>query len=192
MKKTPGFLQKMIIFCLVLSFLGLPTLFSAEAGSRISGKIFLSDGSTPVSGAIIRAYHIESGKLFNSAPTDASGSYTLSRLPYGYYDIAVETKDGLFVSTQAINLPPDTKIAVSFAITSFEETPKEWWEGKEKPQIPAVGKESTGLAKILEKKGAKAFWKSGKGVATILLGSAAVIALGVSGGGDDGAAASPF
>ena len=184
MKKGP--MQKMIVLCLSFSLLLTPfSSYGAEAkGSILTGKIFGSDGTTPLSNAIVRAYHIESGKLYNSAPSDSSGSYTLSHLPYGYYDIAVETKEGLFVSTQAINIPPDTKIAVSFALTSFAESPKEWWEGKEKPQIPATGKESSGIAKILEKKGGKAFWKSGKGVATILLGSAAALGIAAAGGGD--------
>jgi hypothetical protein len=190
-KSAKGF-QRWMIYLLLISFVIFPNLsFSEEGLSELKGKVFASDGSTPVAGSTVRAYHIASGKIYNSKPTDASGSYLLSRLPYGYYDLAVETKDGLFVSTQAINVAPNTKLNVSFSLTAFDERP-EWWEGKEKPQIPAMQEESSGIAKILEKKGPKAFWKSGKGVATILVSSAVVIGLAAAGGGDDGGAASPI
>ncbi|MEW5806362.1 MAG: carboxypeptidase-like regulatory domain-containing protein [Acidobacteriota bacterium] len=180
-------LKKLICFCLSLSLLVLPSLsFSKEAGSELRGKVFRSDGKTAIMGATVRAYHIESGKLYNSAPTDESGSYALTHLPYGYYDVAVETPEGLFVSTQVINVAPDSKLSLSFAISSFEEQPQEWWAGKEKPQIPALKKESSGIAKVLERKGGKAFWKSGKGIATILVGSAAVIGAIIASGGEEG------
>ncbi len=178
-------------YLLLISFVIFPNLsFSEEGLSELKGKVYASDGSTPISGATVKAYHIASGKIYNSKPTDPSGNYSLTRLPYGYYDLAVETKDGLFVSTQAINVAPNTKLNVSFSLTAFDEKP-EWWEGKEKPQIPAMQEESSGIAKILQKKGPKAFWKSGKGVATILVSSAVVIGLAAAGGGDDGAAPLP-
>ncbi|MEW5806830.1 MAG: carboxypeptidase-like regulatory domain-containing protein [Acidobacteriota bacterium] len=181
------FFPKLTALCFLLMFLLMVThAFSEEGTSEIRGKVLASDARTPIAGATVKAYHIASGKLFNSIPTDASGSYSLKHLPYGYYDIAVETEEGLFISTQALNIAPNTKTSISFAISSFEEQPAEWWEGKEKPQIPVLKKESTGIARILEKKGAKAFFKSGKGVATILAGSAAAIGIAIAAGGDDG------
>lgn len=184
-KSGRGLFQKYVTIFILLSFLVFPNLSMTEEGlSELRGKVFKSDAKTLVSEAVVKAYHIASGKLFNSVPTDLSGSYSLKHLPYGYYDLAVETKEGIFISTQAINVAPNTKLNISFALTSFEEQPEEWWSGKEKPTIPVIKEESTGIAKILEKKGAKAFWKSGKGVATILASSAAAIGLAVIGGGD--------
>lgn len=189
-KSKYRFCKQITVYLVIFSFLIFPSLsFSEEGLSELKGKIFKSDGKTSISGATVKAYHIASGKIYNSKPSDASGSYELTRLPYGYYDIAVETPDGLFVSTQAINIAPNVKLTISFSLSAFDEKPEEWWNGKEKPQIPAMQEESTGIAKILQKKGGKAFWKTGKGVATILVTSAVAIGLAAAGGGDGGTTA---
>jgi hypothetical protein len=66
----------------------LAAICSAEAGS-ISGKTFVQETSAALAGVTVRAQKIE-GTDSGSAVTDASGNFTISGLPGGFYYITAK------------------------------------------------------------------------------------------------------
>lgn len=159
---------------------------SEKDPSRISGKIVSADGK-PIAGAKVMAYHLSTGKLYEAEPSGPNGSYVLPNLPYGYFDLAVETEAGVFAGNQVVNLAPASKAVVNFTTVEF---------GAGDPaarNFPGSEEPSTGMARVREKVTGRAFWSSAKGVA-ILTGGGAIGLLAIAANSDDDntSAASPF
>jgi hypothetical protein len=145
--------------------------------SRITGKVLSPEGK-PVPGATVMAYHLSTGKLYTAPPTGANGEYSLDSLPYGYFDLAIETEAGVFVGNQVVNLAPASKAVVNFTTVEY---------GAGDPaarSFPGTDEESAGVARVREKLTGRAFWTSAKGVA-ILTGGGAVALLAIASGSDD-------
>jgi hypothetical protein len=150
---------------------------SPTSPSRLSGKIFSTEGK-PVMGATVMAYHLSTEELYSSAPTGADGEYAIDNLPYGYFDLAIETDAGVFVGNQVVNLAPSSKAVVNF-------TTVEYGSGDPAARtFPGADTESAGVARVREKVTGRAFWTSAKGVA-ILTGGGAVALLVIAAGADD-------
>ncbi|NIM64126.1 MAG: hypothetical protein GTO30_21490, partial [Acidobacteria bacterium] len=62
----------------------------------IRGKVFGTDGRTAKNVDVL-AYHLATEEVF-SATTNAKGQFVITGLPYGYFDMAVRSADGLYVS----------------------------------------------------------------------------------------------
>ena len=60
------------------------------------------------------------GKVFTSPPTDKKGGYAITDLPYGYYDLAVDREDGLYLANRVINLAPASTAEVLMTIVPFQ------------------------------------------------------------------------
>ncbi len=159
---------------------GLTAAFAADdaapAGtSRIEGKITLGAKKSPVADATILVYHLATAKIFRSAPTGENGRFEVTGLVHGYYDVAVETPDGLFVGNQVVNAPPDGR-----AISNFNLVPA--GPGQSKPRdFPGAEQPPTGLATYSH----KSFWKKPKGIALWVGGAVAAVAVAASLGSDD-------
>jgi len=159
---------------------------SLQGNSEFVGKIQSADGKA-VEGARVLVYHLSTEALFTSEPTGRGGDFKLSELPYGYFDVAVETPEGIYVADQVVNLPPSGKATASLSLTQFE-------DAGARPPREFSGSEiqSVGWARVKEKLRGKAFWKSTAGIAILAgAGGVALLALASSGGGDD-SPASPF
>lgn len=158
-----------------------------QGNSEFAGKIQAADGKS-VEGARVLIYHLSTEKLFTSEPASRGGDFKLSELPYGYFDVAVETPEGIYVADQVVNLPPSGKAVATLSLTPFEDSgarPPREFSGSET--------ESVGWARVKEKVRGAAFWKSTTGIAILAgVGGAALLALALS--GDDGgdSPASPF
>ena len=155
-----------------------------EAGASLSGRILDATGQ-PIDGARVLAYHLSSEEVFDSGATDARGGFAISGLPYGYFDVAVETPQGLYVADQVVNVPPSGKVTLSFNLYPYTEARAD--DGR---SFPGTEQDSVGEARIDEKGKPGQFWKSPKGYATMAAGGAALLLL-VAGGGDDGGSTSP-
>jgi len=157
-----------------------------EGNSEFVGKIQSAEGKS-VEGARVLVYHLSTEELFTSEPTSRGGDFKFAGLPYGYFDVAVETPEGVYVADQVVNLPPSGKATASLSLTEFEDAgarPPRGFSGSEA--------ESIGWARVKEKVRGKAFWKSTAGIAILAgVGGAALLALAASGGSDD-SPASPF
>jgi hypothetical protein len=178
-------LRRMTVIPLFLAaLLALPPVAPAVAkdgddGSLITGRIFAADG-TPLVGATLHIYHLASEQVFTSAPTDARGEYTITGLPYGYFDMAVESPDGdFYVGNQVISLEPSGKASLTLTIGPFAS------DGEQGRAFPGTESVPVGLALVKEKDtGAAGFWKSPKGYAVIGVSALALILLLGSTGSD--------
>jgi len=149
----------------------------AAGSSVIVGKIEAADGK-PAQGVRVLVYHLSTEKLYTSEPTGKNGEYRFEDLPYGYFDVAVETPEGVFVADQVCNLPPSTKIAAQLVLTPFDDT-----EARPPREFTGSDLASIGWARVKEKPRGADFWKSTKGIAILAgLGGVALLALASSGG----------
>jgi len=147
------------------------------AASSIIGKVTEGDPKVPVVNASVVAYHLSTAQIYRSTVTLSSGKFEITGLPHGYYDLAIETPDGLFVANQVLNVPPDGKAVANLQLvpsTLAEQGPREF---------PGSDQATAGIAQMLKK-------KKKKGIAILSgLGGAAV--LGLAAGDGDGKSASP-
>ena len=152
--------------------------------AQLQGRISTMDGSS-LAGATIIAYHLSSEQIFKSAAVDGAGNFSIEGLPYGYFDVAVQSPAGLYVADQVVNLPPSGKASLNMTLSpggTDQSAPR---------GFPGADEAPVGVAMIDQKKKG-AFWKSAGGIA-IIAGAGAVLlaAIALSGGSDDEQPASP-
>lgn len=193
----PGILQAtafMLAVYLCMPFAPAP-LAASTRPANVSGRVLSADGKAPAPGAVLKAVHIISQRIYTSQPSDPSGHFDLSDLPAGYYDIGIESGGQLFVAGSVVNLSEGGKISLDLILQPYGDKTSEWWQGQ-KREIPILGQEQ-GVAKVLEKSraagGGKSFWKKPGGIAIICVGGAGAIAAAAGGGsgGSSGSQASP-
>jgi len=155
---------------------------AGEPSGRIVGKVLAANRKTPVEGATVLAYHLSSEQIFRSSPTTSKARYEIPGLPYGYFDIAVETPEGLFVGEQVVNLAPAAKTDVTVALTRTEELAV----SARSALRPYPGSEAqpVGLARLDQEPIKKEFWQSPKGIA-VMAGVGGVILLAIASGSDN-------
>ncbi len=152
---------------------GAPKL--AAPNSEIRGKVLGADGR-PAAGIEILAYHLATEELF-ATTTDGKGRFTLADLPYGYFDLAVRSGDGLYVSDQVANVSPTGKNAIVFRLQPFHSSTR-----ADRRAFPAADEIPVGLARVIDQRMVgDSFWRSAKGI-SIVAGGAAVILLVLAGG----------
>ena len=116
-----------------------------------------------MAGATVLVYHLASGTIFRSQPTAENGRFEVTGLTHGYYDIAVEAPDGLYVANQVVNVPPGGR-----AVSNFNLQPT--GPGKSGPRdFPGSDQAASGIAAFIE----KSFWRKPKGIAIWTGGTAA-------------------
>ena len=153
---------------------------TSSGTSGIEGKITSGSKKTPVAGATVLAYHLATGTIFRSHPTAENGSFEVTGLSLGYYDMAIEAPDGLYVGNQVVNVPPDGRAVSDFNLvpTGPEESgPREF---------PGSDQAPSGTATFTE----KSFWRKPKGIA-IWAGGTAAVALAIILGNDSDDRVSP-
>ncbi len=153
-----------------------------EGTSKIKGKILDPEGKDRIRGAQVLAFHLSSAQLFVSEPT-ARGGFEIRGLPYGYYDLAVEAPDGLYVATQVINVTPSGTATLVLTLTPYQPATA----GLAR-RFPARDVESSGLAEVRRKLRGREYWRSPGGVA-ILSGIGGVALLALAAGSDSEVAA---
>jgi hypothetical protein len=152
---------------------------------RIVGKVQDSDGK-PVRDAVVVAYHVSGKERFASAPTGGNGKYKLENLPFGYFDVGVETSGGVFVADRAINLPPAGKAELTVTIEPFQPGTQNLSRNH-----PASESDPGGVALLRAKAKGRDFWRSPKGIAVLgAAGGAALLA--IASGSNDEATATIF
>ena len=152
-------------------------------GSAVEGRVLGPDGK-PVQGAVVAVRPLDGDASHASLPSDARGRFRLTALPYGWADLVVTTEKGDFLGDQAINLPPGTKVVVSFNLLETADKPTSWWSDRRIEAPKGVALDSVaGMAQSSQKLTGVEYWKSPAGIA--ILASVAVLALGLiaAGGG---------
>jgi hypothetical protein len=153
--------------------------------SRLSGKVIDSKGHK-VRDARILAYHISSEALHASEPTRGNGEFRIGGLAYGYYDVAVETPDGLYVADRVVNLAPAGAAVLILTVVAYQPAD----EGRTR-MYPASETDPVGHAELRKKLKGREFWRSPTGVA-ILAGIGGAVLLSLAVGSDDEPAATQF
>ena len=156
----------------------------AVPNSEIRGKVLGTDGR-PAAGAEVLAYHLATEEIF-PATTDGKGKFTLTDLPYGYFDMAVRSADGLYVADQVANVSPTGKNIVEFRLQTFSASTQ-----ADRRAFPGAEEVPVGLARVIDQRMVgESFWRSAKGI-SILAGGGALALLAFTGGGGE-PTASPF
>jgi len=168
-----------VLFAFVMS--GLVTPLMAAADSGIVGKI-VSGGAAQESGTVL-AYHLATGEVFRGE-LGPKGEFSIPGLESGYYDIAVETTDGLYVANQVVNAPPGGTASVKYDLTTSVAL------GEGPRPFPGSDQQASGIARLTSGGPKGGAGMSGKKVATwgTAGGIAAVLLLS---GGSSGGSSSP-
>ena len=181
--------MKIHICLLFVSLLALPLVqplvwaqhvpTDIEGTSKIRGKIVNRDGTGRIRGARVLAYHLSSSQLFVSEPT-SKGRFEIRELPYGYYDLAVETTEGLYAASQVVNIAPSGTATVVLTLAPFQPATA----GLAR-KFPTRDVEPSGLAEVRRKLRGREYWRSPKGVAIIAgIGGVALLALAAGSGSE--------
>jgi hypothetical protein len=172
---------RLVFACLLsISVAALPihaqhTPEEIKGTAKITGKVIDSDGDE-VRGARVLAVHLSSSRVFAGEPSRANGEYVITGLPYGYFDLAVEIAEEIYVSNRVVNVAPAGTAAVIFTLVPFDPTT----EGLTRPH-PGSDAKPAGIARLRTKAKGREFWRSPKGVA-IVSGVAGVGLLAIAAG----------
>lgn len=166
---------------LVLALLVLLSGALAQEG-RISGKVISLVDKSDIVGATVLAYQISTEQVIRSSPTDSGGKFSIRDLAAGYYDLAIETPDGLFVADQIVNVPPAGKATINVGVVPDNDQTATQTAVR---SYPGSADASAGMMQISERLTGSKFWKSPKGVAILSsAGGVALLALAISGKDD--------
>lgn len=151
--------------------------------SEFGGKVFGTDGQ-PAVGIEILTYHLATAELFTGT-TDAKGAFTLAALPYGYFDLAARSAEGLYVADQVANVSPTGKNVVKLRLQAFSPSIQ-----ADRRAFPGADEIPIGVAVVINQGKIESFWRGPRGVS--LLGGGGVLALLAFGGGSSEPVSSPF
>jgi len=175
--------------------LAVPALAAPKAGShQDKSKKNVPHGSE-LEGKVLGPVSVQSldeDASWSSPPSDGRGRFRLRGLPYGWADLVVTTPQGKFLGDQAINLPPGTRVVVSFDLLETADKPASWWTDR-RVEVPSGVdlKQVAGMAQSSQRLTGVEYWKSPAGIA--ILASVSVVALGLiaAGGGTYRAPSTP-
>ena len=114
---SPGCWRRLaasITIVVLVSFASMPTV---GAGSPASwgGRVFDGDRATPREGVVVSLRSDAGQASVRSKPTRADGAFLIESTPPGTYTLAVETEEGVFLSSEPLSLQPgsNTPLALS-------------------------------------------------------------------------------
>jgi hypothetical protein len=173
------FVVVFLVAALVAGVTVIPAQDPAGMGtSTLMGRIKGLDGKS-AEGSTVVAYHLSTGETYRSSPTGPDGKYEIPSLVQGYYDLAIETPDGLYVVNQVVNMPPEGKTVANLQMLDPSAA------GEAPRAFPGSEQEPSGVAQIAK--------GSNKKLIGIIagVGGAAALAAAASGGDDGGGPSSP-
>ncbi len=179
--------RRLAVICLAGLLLAGPVLAGkkkepppGDGLSRIEGKVRTAD-SKAATGATVHAYHLSTGRLYSSSATGSGGSYRIEGLPFGYFELAVETADGLFVGNQVVNVGPASRAIVLMTLAPYAAQPQSWWSSNERRPFSGSEAETSGLAEVQRRLSRREFLRSTKGVVVLsTVGAAALLVIAAS------------
>ncbi len=145
-----------LIAILVVFAVGFGSQFNAALAAGPAGNVVIrgvvanANDAAAIVGARVYAVHLDTKQVFTSAPAAAKGEYQITGLPFGYYDIAVETADGLYLANRVINAPAGEKVEISLLLGPPQPEDTEWWSAEPDRRIPGLDRVPDGVARIVE------------------------------------------
>ena len=73
----------------------LSPLWAETPVATLTGRILAADAKSPVASAVVKVSR-QAGKVVSSPPTRPDGSFTMSELSPGVYEVIVDTDEGLY------------------------------------------------------------------------------------------------
>jgi len=125
----------------VLLLLVVPVFFSCvpsawakdtESGTLL-GVITSKDSNDVLPGAVVQVRNSVTGEIFSSGPADELGMYVSREVPFGTYDLAVETKKGFFLTSDQVAISNTVPQVLSLALAEDGEAGSKkkgaaWWK----------------------------------------------------------------
>ncbi len=133
----------------------IPTA-AASAPGTLSGRLVAADTKAPLAGARLHVGDPRSNAVRSSAPTGADGSFEIAGLPAAAYEIAVESRGGLYVVDSPLRLEPGEHRTVQLSVAS----------GNAAPTAPASS---------APKKTAATFWNNPLTATIVVVGAAVIV-----------------
>jgi len=157
--------------------------------TEIRGNIVSADGLTGIAGVSVKAANLETREIYTSSATAADGSYTLSDLPAGSYDMAVETANGLLPADAIVETTAGKRTMVSIALKAAaraDDEPQpgegEGEEGEEEPEADEGQQEGTTETpeepepeQQKKKKKGGGFWRRPAGATILIVAGAGLV-----------------
>ncbi|MGH7410417.1 MAG: carboxypeptidase-like regulatory domain-containing protein, partial [Candidatus Methylomirabilis sp.] len=143
----------------------------------------------PLQGAVVKVALRPEARIYQSAKTGPKGDYSISELPPGTYDVAVEADGGLYVLSGPLALQPAERRTVSLSVRPDDPNRTDAPDAEPEPPVPGGAeptepekeqpkeppKEPTEEEKKKKGKGFGGFLRSPWGGATLIVGFAALI-----------------
>lgn len=129
MRFSAGVGRRLAALGLTVSLSGVPLCLgqTLHGAGTLTGRIFVADGVTPRVGVVVKAANLDTSQIFSSGRTDTAGRYALSELPAGQYQVAVESREGLYVNQDRVPVLRGRKTLFSLALNpaTAQEPPPE-------------------------------------------------------------------
>ena len=128
-----------VTIVVLFSFASMPT---AGAGSASwGGRVFDGDRATSREGVVVSLRSDAGQASVRSEPTRADGAFLIESMPSGTYTLAVETAEGLFVSSEPLNLQPgsNTPLALSLRPAGYSASQEHGFGDDDDEFPPVVG-----------------------------------------------------
>ncbi len=147
-----------ILLLMVPACIGFPGVWAMESDSgTLLGVITTGDGGGVHGGAVVLVRNTVTGEIFNSSPADELGMYISREVPFGIYDLAVETEKGYFLTSDQVAVKSTVPQVISLALSEDEGSASVkktavWWKSPVGIVVISAAAVATGLvvAKQLE------------------------------------------
>jgi hypothetical protein len=155
MFKKNIFRSKLLLSGLLAGFLMLllPLEVLSQGTGALTGIIYWEDVKTPVENALVKIRNLQTGKEYQSPPSDKNGLYLLKDIPEGRYILGVTTSKGDFNFNFEVFIKAGETARLSLALKAEESLV------------------------VLERAGKKGFFAKPAGIA-LMVGGAGLVALG--------------
>ena len=135
----------------------------------IHGTLYQTDEKTPLEGAKVTAVNVRTGKQYTSNVTTGNGSFDISGLPAGTYDVVIEAGGNLFVADHIQDVGPGEGVGKSYSVQPQRPANR---------MIPKMQAPQGSATIVGESEAKEAFWASTGGkvlIGVLAAGAAAVI-----------------
>ncbi len=123
-----------ILLLMVPACIGFPGAWALDSESgTLLGVITTDDGGSVYSGAVVQVRNTVTGEIYKSSPADELGMYISREVPFGTYDLAVETEKGYFLTSDQVAVKNTVPQVISLALSEDEGTASTkkaaaWWK----------------------------------------------------------------
>lgn len=154
-----------------------PGIIMAGGSSGLKGTAFDAAG-TGLEGLTVTVGALENANARRTVMTNEKGEFLLEGLPYGYYQLSFEYGGQAYPSNRVLLLAPGKILKADFRLGAIE--PLDQSLGlKLGDTDELLGRVTGGVARLVERTGPSglAWFRTGKGVATLVGGGALMVAV---------------